>query len=432
MRKDFARTRYRGSERNIPKSRDSLGLLLLLFAFPLSADELHYNNILIGDRASGLAGAYTAISDDATGLFYNPSGIVFTEELQLSASANAFHNTTLTYKDLLRGGDWKRESSNIIPNFFGITKKIGDSYFGFSYAVTDFEVENQDSRFTDITDIPLFIVNINNNEKVTKIGPSYALRINDRWNFGATLYYHNREKELINNQWIRLSDNSFESQNLYFEASEWGFEPVIGLMWSPTDEISLGLSLRKTFVSSSSSKTQVTCTSDVGDPLLQPNQCLPVGGSPIDPTITRSNDKRKLPLNVRVGIAYFPSPRLLYSADLSYYEEVDSSAFSAEEVINIALGIEYYFNAEWAVRGGYYTDNANTPDISSDELNQPDHVDLSGISVSVSRFSKTSSLTLGLAYAEGDGDAQVISGSPQIQDLEHTIETIYLSTSYSF
>ena len=53
-------------------------------------------------------------------------------------------------------------------------------------------------------------------------------------------------------------------------------------------------------------------------------------------------------------------------------------------------------------------------------------------SVSVSRFSKTSSLTLGLAYAEGDGDAQVISGSPQIQDLEHTIETIYLSTSYSF
>jgi len=41
------------------------------------ADEFHYNNLLIGDRASGMGGAYTAISDDASGMYYNPAGIVY-------------------------------------------------------------------------------------------------------------------------------------------------------------------------------------------------------------------------------------------------------------------------------------------------------------------------------------------------------------------
>lgn len=396
-----------------------------------AADEYHYSNIIIGDRAAGLAGAYTAISDDASGLYYNPAGIVFTEELQLSASANASHRTELTYKDVLRGGDWTRKSSNFVPNFFGMTSKLGDGYVGFSYAVTDFEVEDQDSRFTSISGIPLFIVNINNTDKTTKFGPSYARRINDHWNFGFTLYYHERERELINNQWVRTDTNDFESSNLYFETSESGIEPIIGLMWSPRDNFSLGLSVRKTFVNSSKSRTQFTCVSDAGSP-AQPDQCIPVGGSPQDPSIARSSDERDLPLNVRVGIAYFPTPRLLYTVDISYFEEVDSDAFEAEAVTNIALGIEYYLNAEWAIRGGVFTNNANTPELSDDELNQADHVDLIGFALSLSKFSKTSSLTLGLVHSSGEGEAQVISGSSQIQDLEQEIITLYLSTSYNF
>lgn len=403
-------------------------LLLLFAAGNPRADEFHYNNILIGDRASGLGGAYTAISDDAAGLFYNPAGIVFTRDLQLSASANAVHSTKLTYKDVLRGSDWERESSNIVPNYFGITKKIGDNYFGFSYAVTDFEVEDQDSRFTNIPGVPLFIININNNEKVTKFGPSYAVALTEELNFGVTLYLHDRERDLTNNQFIRLPGNIFEWNNIYFETSENGVEPVIGLIWSPSDDWSFGLSLRKTFISSSRSRTQVTCSSNAS-PL---SQCIPVGGVPKDPTTIRSSDERDLPLNVRVGAAYFPTPRLLYSADILYYEDTSSDAFSAEEVINYAFGIEYYFNAEWALRAGYYTDNANTPEVSSGKFDQLDHVDLRGLSLSMTRFSKTSSITIGYAYSSGDGEAQVVTGSQEIQDLEQKIETLYLSTTYNF
>jgi len=407
-------------------------LLLVICHGSLLADDLHYNNILIGDRASGLAGAYTAISDDASGLFYNPAGIVFTESLQLSASANALYSTELVYKDVLNGGDWKRKSDNIVPNYFGMTTKLGDGYLGFSYAVTDFDDEDQDSEFTTIPGVDLFVINVNNSDKVTKFGPSYALRLNDEWDFGVTLYWHERDKEIINNQFIRLPGGSYEWSNLYFETEESGYEPVIGLMWSPDDSLSFGLSVRQTFITSSSSRTQVTCSSDVNNPAIQTSQCINTSGTINNPTIITSSEKRDLPLNVRFGVAYFQTPRLLYSADISYFEEVRSSTYDAEEVINYAFGIEYYFTAAWAIRGGIYTNNANTPELSSDEVNQFDHVDLTGISLSISRFSATSSVTLGFAVASGDGEAQVVTGSSEIQALDQTTETLYLSTAYNF
>ena len=163
MKNDLQVLSPRGKKPSVPAGHQTLVLVLALALYTgnLLADEYHYNNIIIGDRAAGLAGAYTAISDDASGLFYNPAGIVFSEDLQLSASANAIHETELTYKSVLNGGDWKRKSSNVVPNFFGMTSKFGAGYLGFSYAVTDFEVEDQDSQFTNIPGFPLFIINLN-------------------------------------------------------------------------------------------------------------------------------------------------------------------------------------------------------------------------------------------------------------------------------
>ena len=270
-----------------------LASLILVIQTTASADDQHYNNILIGDRAAGLGGAYTAISDDASGMFYNPAGIVYTENLQLSASANALHKTELVYKDVLNGGDWTRKSDNIVPNYFGMTTKLGDGYLGFSYAVTDFELKDQDSEFTTIDGVDLFVVNINNNDKVTKFGPSYALKLNEEWDIGFTLYWHERDRELTNNQFFRLPGGIYEWSNLYFENEESGYEPVIGVMWSPRDDLSLGLSVRQVFVTSSRSRSQFTCASNANDPALQPSQCISATGIPNDPTITTSPQRTR-------------------------------------------------------------------------------------------------------------------------------------------
>src|SRR3989338_10609470 len=78
----------------------SYSLLLVIFMLithhsslitEVFADEYHYNNIIIGDRASGMGGAYTAISDDPSGLYYNPAGIAFSFGRSLSGGAQAYH-----------------------------------------------------------------------------------------------------------------------------------------------------------------------------------------------------------------------------------------------------------------------------------------------------------------------------------------------------
>ena len=72
-------------------------IFLLSISSNAFADGYHYNNILIGDRASGMGGAYTAISDDASGLFYNPAGIVYVVDRNFSATVNTF---SAQYKNL--------------------------------------------------------------------------------------------------------------------------------------------------------------------------------------------------------------------------------------------------------------------------------------------------------------------------------------------
>ena len=68
-------------------------LLLLTLGFLMDyavyADQYHYHNIILGDRAMGLGGAFVGVSDDASGVYYNPAGLGFALSNDISGSANA-------------------------------------------------------------------------------------------------------------------------------------------------------------------------------------------------------------------------------------------------------------------------------------------------------------------------------------------------------
>ena len=421
---------YKVKELN-DNSRFLVIYIAIFFVNTAIADEYHYNNTLIGDRAVGLGGAYTAISDDASGLFYNPAGIVFSDDLKLTGSAHAYHSTTKKYKGVLGGGDWTRESSSLIPNFFGMTNHLGDDYFGFSYAVPDSIIENQDSRFTNLTGISDYIVNVDIYDNTTLLGVSYATALSDTLNFGVTFYLHTREKKLTTNQWIQRTDNRFEWSNIYNENEETGYLPILGLLWSPDDTMSVGLTLRKTFIKTSKTSIQRTCVSDL-NLVGQAAECQTVVGFQTGPAFLESPAKRRFPTQLTLGLAYFPTNKLLYSADLNYYEAVSDPFFDKEAILNIAFGVEYYVSKTWILRGGVFTNNANTPDIKVTEVNQPEHTDLRGVSVSLSQFTKSSSFTVGFVSASGSGQSQVVAGVTEIQDQEQESITLYLSSSTKF
>lgn len=398
------------------------------------ADSYHYNNILIGDRASGMGGAYTAVADDPAGLFYNPAGTVYAGGRNISASVNAYHTTSITYSDVLGGGDWSRESSALLPNFFGVVQPLGKGVIGFSYAVTDSIVENQDQLLTNVGTLSEFLININNEDNTYKIGPSYAQEIRDGLSIGATLYLHMRNSETIVNQIATRTDGSYAWQNSYTQSDELGYEPVLGIMWSPMDQLSIGLTLRQTMLLNSDIDSQVSCVSDLA--------ICSGGVASLTPTsvLGSTDEERTYPLTTAIGVAYFPSDRLLLSADFTYYNEADGLISENQDNLfrtklatwNLSLGMEYYYNSTYAVRAGFFTNRANTPSLESGLANQPQHIDLNGFSLTLSRFTRSSSITGGFGYSFGSGEAQVIADTTNIQDATASTLTVFLSTSYTY
>jgi len=416
--------------------RTFLGLLLLLFSSALLADEYHYRDILIGTRASAMGGAYTAISDDPSGLYHNPAGVVHASELNLSGSVNAWHRTRVTYEDVLgEGQDWNRESGSLIPNFFGITQPLGPGVFGFSYVVTDAIQEDQDQTFRNVAGRERFTINLNDNQWVYKLGPSYAWRVNDQLSVGVSLYFHFREQEEINNQLIVLDSGSgpgmgdadIEWRYVQNQNDEWGMKPVLGIMWEPHERLAIGASIRQAYVLSGDNYLFFTCHgSSASDSFLCPE-------GDIDYVETRNDTRRDHPLEIRLGAAWFHSPSFLISGDVSYHTAHNDAVRGAngrdvQATWNLALGTEYYLNNQWAVRSGVFTNRANT----SANVVEHDHVNLYGLTASMARFTRNSSLDLGFSYAWGKGEGQVLPADRPPQTLKAENITIFLSSSYTF
>ena len=62
----------------------------LAIAAPASADDAQYTPFPIGARAVGLGGAFTALSDDPSGMHYNPAGLVDSARTSLQVSTNLY------------------------------------------------------------------------------------------------------------------------------------------------------------------------------------------------------------------------------------------------------------------------------------------------------------------------------------------------------
>ena len=390
-------------------------LFSILFPTVSMSDQLHYKNLLIGERPAGMAGAYNAVSDSPEGAFYNPAGMAYAVGKSLSVSVNAYHNTWTTYEGVLGGGDWDRESSSLIPNFFGMIQPFGKGKIAFSYAVPDIIEEDQNQVFTktDNLDIEKLVINLSNLDKTYKLGPSYAVKINDSLAMGLTLYLHYRQQKQIWNQYITFKNSSTtEWTNQNYRFTEYGIDPKFGVMWSPRDKFSLGLTVSKNSIFSSDAKKQT------------------IKNSQVQPEFSSYDVKSNYPLSVSLGGAWFKSESLLLTCDLDYYGEVSSE--NREAVLNFAIGTEYYLTEKYALRGGFYTNMANTPEVESGVSGQDEHVDIYGITGSISRFTRSSAMTFGVNYAYGAGDAQPITDNTNIYDVTVNALTIFLSGSFSY
>lgn len=406
-------------------------VFLFCFSTVTLADEFHYNNILIGDRASGMGGAYTAISDDASGMFYNPAGMVYVSDRNFSASVNAYTEQTKTYENAIGGEPFVRHSSALLANYFGIVKPIGNFKFGFSYAVPD--SVGEDLNLT-VRSVPAatpydFTINLSNRDNTINVGPSLAMAINDSLSIGATLYFHKRDVLLIQNLYTARIDGTNQWSNTYFTSSESGLRPILGVTWAPVDKLSLGVSLSTIFLISSNSQSQKTCV----DTLTPTNCTVTDPTAPVQmqvPTLINFDDKRKYPIRAAFGVAYFASSELLVSSDLTYHTAVNDPVFGDKvATLDAAFGTEYYLSKKWALRAGLFSNVANTPPIVAGVTNIEEHINLYGGSLSFTHFTGDSAVTIGGSISYGQGQSQITT-KDAVQNASTFGWTMFLSSSY--
>jgi long-chain fatty acid transport protein len=244
---------------------------------------------------------------------------------------------------------------------------------------------------------------------------------------GLTLYYYQKKTHWILNQIIKTNTGGSEWTNEYYQTEEWGLRPILGFMFAPVDKFSLGIAISKILVQGSNTSFQQAYRRDNiaidNNPSHNSAVSLPDGQSSF-------GNKRKYPTQVSLGVAWFASQTLLVSGDINHFTAVNNE--NIKSVDNFALGAEYYLSKNWALRGGFYTNYANTPEITSADVNQNEHIDLYGGTLSFSHFTRNTSITLGGGYAAGSGKAQIISNSTGIQDATSKGWMIFLSSAYSY
>lgn len=99
------------------------------------ADDAHYQNFAVGARGAMLGGAFSAIADDSSGLYYNPAGIVDVSRANLSISTSLYgFERQLTFAQDLNAQRWLDEFTghpvsgsevNIIPAASGVAWAFG-------------------------------------------------------------------------------------------------------------------------------------------------------------------------------------------------------------------------------------------------------------------------------------------------------------------
>lgn len=410
-------------------------LLSFLGAGHAHADKQHYKDILIGERAAGMGGAYVAVSDDPSGIIYNPAGIMFTMENYFSLSANTYFENTQTYRDVFGGQDYKYVSRNLVPDFFGFTQNYGKAKWGFAIVVPRSDLFDQDDYIQNISTVqggPSYSKYKHfQQDTIYEAGPAFAFEIKKDVTLGFSLLYVMHMNKVIDNQFVGynadaggVSRYTFEERSL--DQTIYSYYPKLGLQAMVTPKFSFGLTAAQ-MINNSGTQTRKSISSAVSGTPARP---VPVTGDRAndvqEPAAQDADVKDPGPVELATGIAYFPNKHWLFAADVNYAgEDVGVVA-----TWNAALGIESYITDGFALRLGAFTNNANTPEVVATSSNQQPHVDMLGGTLSFSFVKPGSSFTFGAMYSTGVGKGQPLANSTMVCDVEQTSAALFITGSY--
>lgn len=389
--------------RHMLKIRFSIfSFILLISTGSIFADDYHNINGFAGARASAMAGAYTALSDDPSGIYYNPAGIHEASD-QYSLSANSYLKSSKTYYNVYGPGeDYNLNAESTIPNYFGLVKHYGSLHAGFMMAEPDYESVDQG----DIIDSPTYYSDKYKylqretilDKSRTLVGPAFSFAPGKSFSIGAGLFAMQDTHRMTQRDTIRYDDNtdytaSFEDRRenimiiptVGFKMQLGGFK--LGISYKKDIQYSRERRLSGVFVFVDQGEMNVFEGNEYASTTLLDN------GSRIIETGVQAG----LPetSEARLGMAYEFSDSFLLSVDLIHHSgysknkprysvlvdpkrERDPEYFymgvtetgllERRPTLNGALGLEWKVTDSFILRAGIYTNRSNNRDLLINEV----------------------------------------------------------------
>lgn len=386
------------------------------FSSAVQAAEFNHKHLLTGERAAGLGGAFVALADNNTGMFYNPAGMVYSDQLQASAAINLISASSASYEDVFGSARYQRDSLEIVPGFLGSMWQTNTLRWGASIVVVNSSNEDASDIFRDVrigNDEPydeLFVQN-DYRARTYDLGLSVASHWNPRLSWGASLYLNYRDKNASLLQRLsRNDDQGNEGQDSTAiliasntEDTQFGLRPLLGLMYR-THQYSLGASLSRAFALHRDYRYNFIGDAQAGGSLAT---------SYADTTDKGLNGAWHLSL---AGAWFMQDSDAMLTAQLDYFSsrradpsrnagQVPPRDVDRHSVVNVALGMELPLSLHWSTRLGVYSDLANTDVEQAAPFERREEIDMYGISFSLSRRNSSLDWTVGTQLAMGRGEA---------------------------
>ena len=418
----------------------ALAILLLFAALPARADDSRYQDFPVGSRATALGGAFVALSDDPSGLYY-PAGICDARKLNVNVSASLYGFERQSRGAITIGSGTFSLASlnelNVIPGEAGLLKGIGDLdergtpfAYGFDVTVPQFRSYGADATTP-------FQVQTRVMDRTFNVAAGMGMRLDDKLNVGLAVHYVLRLYETAEDALSLTGAKTEPTVGVYHASASFenaNLVALLGAKYHHSPEVVLGAALGLPGIPLHSAGT-VRVQDVVSDPTA------PAGSRSQATVINTSNVNSRtfVPTLLRLGASWIKPHRWTLSGQITGHLGTSYDRFSVDPsiaarlrvqdhierttVVDLNAGGEYLINPEYSIAGGLFTSRSGAPEfqlnpdgtLAAGSSRQP-RVSLYGGSATLGLIGQHSISRLGISVAYGQGGDAVANDPTGIID----------------
>ena len=423
-----------------------------------SADLFHYSNLLIGQRALGLGGAFTALSDDTSGLYYNPGGLALQSSIELSGSINTFYLKKNTYEKVFGEKQFSESARGSVSSFFGLSKRVsvpvlGTMQVGLAFINPDAAQSDENALVENEPDPNVIryhrAANIRTGSSQVIVGA--AKQIGKENGFGCAVSYLDVDEleqiyqdavqgpftaEEIPGKSIFSALTQNERTHLVLRGGgvrcgvRLGFQSGVklGVSYQYNEivyqKMDYDFSVNRVFVDSENKIITIN----------EPKNSNYAGS--LQRNVSRFQSENVVTLwpdELRIGLAYQPFKHLTLTGDAVRYGagKGNSVRVKRAEIINLATGAELILGNTLFLRSGYFTNRDATSSRDLDHPNQrEEYMDYRGLSLSTGLKLRTGEYGIHYTEQRGSGYAEKVKGKQNPSS--GRLQVISISATQSF